>query len=271
MIKQDAEKIHELIRRIDYAGSFLSGVASSSSFSEVKDQVEDLRTATKELLEIVDRLYPDEVEWKPGTWAIYTPDPDPHPHPEPIPCVVDGSAPAFPRVVRIWIKTNKVDRNLTALWVPVSCLEPGPFLRPPWATRMIRQILGNEVEATEQTIQPNREEQERMNRENLIQRLTELPSEIADHELLILDYQTDVLNRKNVLKIEEASLVLSGKIEGKNQSERDLDLFRKTLPQRGEIQTAERRLDGCQLELRELQNEFSALRSIARLLGPEKD
>lgn len=108
-----------------------------------------------------------------------------------------------------------------------------------------------------------------MDRQAIIDRLTELPKEIAktEHELYTLSL--DVKGAKEELMRAENQLYLDGKIDGKNAEVRAAQLKESTIKERNAIHVAENKVELARIKLNELLNEFRAYRTIARILEAE--
>ena len=103
----------------------------------------------------------------------------------------------------------------------------------------------------------------------LIKRLMEIPGEIRHGEAILIDLMYDLQAAKDRLTSKEAELLLSGAIDGKNAEIRNAQMRELTTTEREAVAAAERILALQRANLTALQNEFRALRSVARLLKME--
>ncbi len=102
----------------------------------------------------------------------------------------------------------------------------------------------------------------------VVVRLLVLPTELATAEAKLLAAQSELLQHKNVLDENEATLTLRG-LEGKNEGERKASLYVQTLGDRDRVQRAQEQVQTAALNVRMLQTELSSLRAISRLCGAE--
>lgn len=104
-------------------------------------------------------------------------------------------------------------------------------------------------------------------RENIITRLLELPAAIAAAETAILDLEQVKQEAAGSLqRVEDDLLLNSILIDGKNAETRAAQLRNLTQDTRGYVQRLELQKAGLAVTVRNLNNEFAALRSVARLL-----
>lgn len=108
-----------------------------------------------------------------------------------------------------------------------------------------------------------------MNKTELIQRLAELPAEIAQKETTVIETAQRVDKFKEALATREAELLTSGVIDGRNKETRDAQLQQHTIQERQQISVGQEAYDRARLELNQAINEFKSLRAIARLLDSE--
>jgi len=115
---------------------------------------------------------------------------------------------------------------------------------------------------------------EEINYENLrdwvIKRLLHLPDEIGDVERNILHYSVSLDDAKADLAEKEAVLIKEGKVEGKNEQQRKASLMSQTTDERQEIRELEKQIAKAKLLYNYKMNEFSSLRSLAKLLPPKE-
>lgn len=107
-----------------------------------------------------------------------------------------------------------------------------------------------------------------LDRNAVVVRLLVLPTELATAEARLLAAQSELLQHKNVLEENEATLTLRG-LEGKNEAERKASLHLQTIGDRDRVQQAQEQVQAAALQLRTLQAEHSSLRAVARLLSEE--
>ena len=90
---------------------------------------------------------------------------------------------------------------------------------------------------------------------------------IAEHTLLVCT--RDQQAAKDRPQGHEARLILNGTCTGKNQAERDAQMREHTLDDQELLREAEANTATARVELTYQQHWFSALRTVAGLLGPE--
>ena len=108
-----------------------------------------------------------------------------------------------------------------------------------------------------------------MDKTALITRLMEIPGEIRRGETVLIDLMYDLQAAKDQLASKEADLVLAGEIDGKNAEIRNAQMRKLTTTEREAVVAADRMLALHRVDLTLLQNEFRAMRSVARLIGTE--
>jgi len=112
-----------------------------------------------------------------------------------------------------------------------------------------------------------------MDKQELIERLSELPAKIEIYEKDVVCSQRTILEAKNQLADKEAELLLAkdedGKpvINGKNAEIRNAQLRQMTKDIRDKIAKTESSLMWEKAVLNRAINDFKALRTIARLMG----
>ena len=109
-----------------------------------------------------------------------------------------------------------------------------------------------------------------MTRDELTGRLLAMPESIQLAECSVLQRDADLRMAKDRMEDAEVELTLNGQLDGKNAETRKAQLHRLTGDQRGAIMAAEQELDIAKICLRRRQNEFSALRAIARAIDGEE-
>lgn len=108
-----------------------------------------------------------------------------------------------------------------------------------------------------------------MTRQDLITKLTTLPGDIRDAEESILDATRAVQRARSAHGATVAALYVNELLTGKNKETRDAQEFDATVEVRAILTEAENALAVKRANLAHLRDEFSALRAIAALLGPE--
>lgn len=103
----------------------------------------------------------------------------------------------------------------------------------------------------------------------ICRRLLELPQLISLEENRLLMETMECRRVKNDLADEEANLTLRG-LPGKNAEERSAYLRRETAGLRSQVEIYWRAQEAARIALARLQNELSALRSVARMIGGEE-
>lgn len=105
----------------------------------------------------------------------------------------------------------------------------------------------------------------------LIALLTMLPQRIEDAEKEVI-HATNLRNEaENALAMKEATLILEGKITGKNETERKAQLLALTVDEREAVRKAEEQLSQAKLAYNRVVNEFKAARSIALIISQVSD
>ncbi len=109
-----------------------------------------------------------------------------------------------------------------------------------------------------------------MNRVDLIQRLSEMPGEIAKAEVELIGRQRVVLQAKQELERKETALLLNPEaINGKNAEVRQAQLRQATEAEQRRVDSAEEQVALQRVTVAQLRGEFEALKAIAQLLGRE--
>lgn len=108
-------------------------------------------------------------------------------------------------------------------------------------------------------------------RQQVIDRLLALPDEIWGAEQAVMLADLDVREANRELEDEQARLLLGQVdgcvIDGKNAEQRAAQLGQYLTEERNKLDSAKLALDSRRIKLHHLQNEFAALRSVARLMG----
>ena len=110
-------------------------------------------------------------------------------------------------------------------------------------------------------------------KEKVISRLMELPEEIKNTEIRVIELHDKLQEAKEDLEELKADILL-GRVEdvvinGKNAEIRDAQLRQYTAVRRTAVEIAERVLADVKILLNNKNNEFKAMRAIARMLGDE--
>src|SRR5688500_15193427 len=106
-----------------------------------------------------------------------------------------------------------------------------------------------------------------MTREQIITRLLTLPAELAAAESTLFRAQQEATRAKDALQDAEDRLRLRGAIDGRNEAARAAQLRQSTVAQQVEHRSAQDLASSAAVCLRNLTNEFSALKAVARLVG----
>ena len=111
-----------------------------------------------------------------------------------------------------------------------------------------------------------------LTRDDLITRLLRLPTLIQKQEEGLLQMQKEAQEAKDALKEKEYTLLLAevdGRpvIDGKNESIRGFQLQELTGDLRRDVRNAEALVAGQRICVTAMQNEFAALRAVARLFA----
>lgn len=105
-----------------------------------------------------------------------------------------------------------------------------------------------------------------MDKQMIIDRLFELPGEIALAEQNLINAQIDLQVDKANLQAAEDQLYTDGAIDGKNAETRSAQLRSFTAIERNAVTLSENHISKVRIQLTQLQNELRALQSIADLL-----
>jgi len=105
-----------------------------------------------------------------------------------------------------------------------------------------------------------------MNKQEIINKLSELPREIESQEQAVIAAYEQVQESKFILTEAEDVLQLSGAIDGKNAEIRSSQLRAQTASERQAIQKAESNLSRERAALNRLNNELESCKAIATLL-----
>src|SRR5438874_1454269 len=107
-------------------------------------------------------------------------------------------------------------------------------------------------------------------REELLNRLASLPAELEAAEGTLLAATRELEEARNVLAARRVGLLLEPEaITGRNEHQRDAQLFDLTHDERAAVTRAEAQGDIARLRLHRLQHEFASARSCVRLLTGE--
>lgn len=105
-----------------------------------------------------------------------------------------------------------------------------------------------------------------MDRQMIIDRLTQLPGEIEKAEMDVFDAQLRSTKARDVLANKEAQLYLDGAIDGKNAEVRAAQLKENTKAEREAIAAADNQVALARINLNRVLNQFKAYRAIAGML-----
>ncbi|MBO9609194.1 MAG: hypothetical protein J7639_24785 [Paenibacillaceae bacterium] len=105
-----------------------------------------------------------------------------------------------------------------------------------------------------------------MNKQDIVDRLLDLPAEIGQAEDSVIWANQVVVSAKAALQEAEDRLLTSNVIDGKNEAIRSAQLRSFTGPERESLLQAENDSIKCRSALTQLQNEFRALQAVADLL-----
>lgn len=108
-----------------------------------------------------------------------------------------------------------------------------------------------------------------MDRQMIINRLTQLPAEIEQAEMDLFDAQLRATKARDILANKEAQLYLDGIIDGKNAEIRSAQLKEHTAAERDAILAAENQVALARINLNRVLNQFKAYRAIAGLIESE--
>jgi hypothetical protein len=110
-----------------------------------------------------------------------------------------------------------------------------------------------------------------LSRDELAVRLSALPAAIHRDEEHLLLLEGGLLAARENLTAAEDALLLSGAIEGKNAEVRAAELRQATTSLRSQVGELEASVSRARAAVRLRQNEFSGLKSLARLLAAGAD
>ncbi|GIQ67413.1 hypothetical protein DUZ99_02230 [Xylanibacillus composti] len=105
-----------------------------------------------------------------------------------------------------------------------------------------------------------------MNKQQIMNRLLELPAEIANAEEDVLQANGKLILAKDMLQQKEDSLLLGNVIDGKNAEIRAAQMRQNTQNEREALADAELILKNATARLGRLRDEFKALRAVVDLL-----
>ncbi|MGP0583666.1 hypothetical protein [Paenibacillus timonensis] len=105
-----------------------------------------------------------------------------------------------------------------------------------------------------------------MTKQEIANRLLELPKEIATVEDVVIEANRQVVLAKEILQQKEDDLLLGNVIDGKNAEIRAAQMRQHTEHERMNLSNAELHLKNNVTRLGRLRDEFKALQSVAGLL-----
>jgi hypothetical protein len=106
-----------------------------------------------------------------------------------------------------------------------------------------------------------------MNREELIQMLSQAPYHLMSAERAVLESETERTAAAAALQAKEDALLLAGAIDGKNEALRAAQLREATAAERDMLNACEREIQLQKIVLHRRQADLSAMKAIARLLS----
>lgn len=106
-----------------------------------------------------------------------------------------------------------------------------------------------------------------MTKNELISELLELPEEVYNAELEVIEAYEQVQKKKDLLVAKEDELLMSGTIDGKNAETRQAQLRNFTADERQAVQQAENELSKIRALLNLRRDILSSYKAIAKLLG----
>lgn len=101
----------------------------------------------------------------------------------------------------------------------------------------------------------------------LVNTLSSMPQRIEEAERNVMNALNKLNEAESALASKEASLLLQGKITGKNEMERKAQLLTLTAEEREAVRQAQQQLNQARVEYNRALNEFKAARSIALVIG----
>ncbi|MCM3699234.1 hypothetical protein [Paenibacillus macerans] len=105
-----------------------------------------------------------------------------------------------------------------------------------------------------------------MTKQEMANRLLELPKEIAAAEDEVLSANVQLVQAKEALQLKEDGLLLGNVIDGKNAEIRAAQMRQHTERERDILSDAELNLKNAVTRLSKLKDEFRALQTVAGLL-----
>ena len=105
-----------------------------------------------------------------------------------------------------------------------------------------------------------------MNKQDIVNRLLALPTEIATAEESVLQANASLVSAKELLQRKEDDLLLGNMIDGKNAEIRAAQMRQHTLNEREILSDAELKLKNEATRLGRLRDEFRALQAVTSLL-----
>lgn len=105
-----------------------------------------------------------------------------------------------------------------------------------------------------------------MDKQVVINRLTELPGEIEERENDLLDAKEALTNAKEALIDKQNELLVTGAIDGKNAEIRFAQMRNLTTQERAQITKAEIEVGLAQVNANRAINQFKAYRAVAKII-----
>jgi hypothetical protein len=97
--------------------------------------------------------------------------------------------------------------------------------------------------------------------------LSVLPQRIEEAEKEVVSATNALKEAEDALAMKEATLIMEGRINGRNETERKAQLLALTTDERRAVTEAQERLSLAKLSYNRLVNEFKAARSIALVIA----
>lgn len=101
----------------------------------------------------------------------------------------------------------------------------------------------------------------------LVSLLGNLPQAIAEAEQAVVSATRALKDAEDALALKESTLIMEGKVNGKNEMERKAQLLALTVEERRAVNEAQDQLAMARLNYNKVVNEFKAARSMAQLFG----
>ena len=109
-----------------------------------------------------------------------------------------------------------------------------------------------------------------MTRDEIAKQLIDLSKKLTEHEAVAVKSALALDDAEDALDTAQATLLLSGKVEGKNQETRDAHLREQTMEFRSAVREKRREHALAAGRLRALTATFSAYRNVAKMYHNEE-